>query len=116
MKIIDSTQTRLTQITLPNASGISAQVLIGKQDGAENFCMRQFTIAPDGYTPKHSHDWEHEIFFHAGTGEVFFRDTWHSVKAGIAVFIPGDMLHQIRNTGTKPLIFICLIPAGPPEL
>ncbi|MBU3914408.1 cupin domain-containing protein [bacterium] len=96
--------------------GITGRIAIGKQDGAENFCMRVFEVEKGGYTPKHSHDWEHEIFFHAGKGEVLFDGKWVAVNAGFVAFIPGGMEHQIKNQGDSKLVFVCLIPAGAPEI
>ena len=96
--------------------GVSGRVLIGKTDGAENFCMRLFEVDPGGFSPRHSHEWEHEIFIHAGTGEVFNGSSWEPVTAGTAVFIPGNQEHQLKNTGDKPMMFLCLIPSGAPEL
>jgi len=98
------------------AEGVAGRVVVGKKDGAENFCMRVFEIAPGGHSPKHAHNWEHEMFFHAGEGEVFGKDGWRPVRAGCAVFMPANEEHQVRNTGTGPLIFICLIPSTAPEL
>ena len=96
--------------------GVDGRLLIGKSDGAENFCMRLFEVAPEGFTPRHSHEWEHEIFIHAGHGSVFKEGDWISLEAGNVVFIPGNEEHQIKNTGDTPLLFLCLIPSGPPEL
>jgi quercetin dioxygenase-like cupin family protein len=98
------------------AKGIAGRVLIGKADGAENFCMRAFEIAPGGHTPKHAHAWEHEMFFHAGQGEVFGDGAWHPVAPGTVAFVPGNTEHQIRNTGDTTLTVVCLVPAGAPEL
>jgi quercetin dioxygenase-like cupin family protein len=96
--------------------GVTGRIAIGRADGAPNFCMRVFELAVDGHTPLHHHDWEHEIFFHAGQGEVLQNGRWQPVTAGTAVFIPGNERHQIRNSGQQPLVFVCLIPSGAPEL
>ena len=32
--------------------------------------MRIFEVEPEGYTPRHAHDWEHEILVHSGSGQV----------------------------------------------
>jgi quercetin dioxygenase-like cupin family protein len=98
------------------ASKVTGRIAIGKADGATNFCMRVFEIGAGGFTPRHSHDWEHEIFFHAGEGEVFHKGQWNKVSPGFVAFIPGGEEHQIRTTGTAALAFVCLIPNGPPEL
>jgi quercetin dioxygenase-like cupin family protein len=78
--------------------------------------MRVFEITPGGYTPRHQHDWEHEIFFHQGQGEVWNGHRWQPVQPGSFAFIPGREEHQIRNRGSQNLVFVCLIPAGAPEL
>jgi quercetin dioxygenase-like cupin family protein len=96
--------------------GVQGRVLIGKEDGAENFCMRIFSVDPGGFSPKHSHGWEHEIFVHSGHGAALSGDEWLPVSAGTALFIPGDREHQLKNTGDTPLVFVCLIPSGAPEL
>lgn len=98
------------------AKRVTARVAVGKADGANNFCMRVFELGEGGFTPRHSHAWEHEIFFHAGEGEVFLEGDWHKVEAGHTVFIPGDAEHQIRNTGAADLAFVCVIPSGAPEI
>jgi len=69
------------------AKGIDARVVIGKNDGGNNFYMRVFEIAPGGHTPMHTHDWEHEMFIHAGEGEVFGNNCWNPIKPGKAVLV-----------------------------
>jgi quercetin dioxygenase-like cupin family protein len=98
------------------AKGIAARVVIGKADGAENFYMRVFEIAPGGNTPLHTHAWEHEMFIHAGAGQVFGNGRWHPVQAGNVVFIPENEEHQIRNQNQELLVVVCLVPAFAPEL
>jgi quercetin dioxygenase-like cupin family protein len=64
-------------------------VVIGKQDGAQNFSMRVFEIAPGGHTPKHAHPWEHEMFIMRGkprstpraSGAGGHPATWSSSRA-----------------------------------
>jgi len=96
--------------------GVAGRVLIGKADGAENFCMRLFELSKNGFSPRHTHAWEHEIFIHSGQGADFRNGEWVPVEPGCAVFIPENEEHQMKNTGNEPFRFICMIPAGPPEL
>ena len=116
MKIKEYADVEATRFDSDIAKGVAARVVIGKGDGAPNFCMRVFEIAPGGYTPRHAHDWEHEMFVHAGSGEIFSRGQWHPLTAGKALFIPGQEEHQMRNVGQEPLVVICLIPGSAPEL
>ena len=98
------------------ARGVNARVVIGRGDGAANFYMRVFEIAPGGHTPRHRHAWEHEMFVHAGAGEIFGNGVWQPLRAGNVVFIPGNEEHQMRNTGQEPLLVVCLVPGSAPEL
>ncbi len=98
------------------AKKIAGRVLIGRADGAANFCMRLFEMGQGGHTPKHSHDWEHEIFVVSGDGEVLGNGSWQPFRAGDTVFVTPGEEHQIRNNGTELLRFICVVPSGAPEL
>ncbi len=116
MKIIKYADVQATRFDNGAAKGIAARVVIGKADGAPHFCMRVFEIGPGGHTPKHAHDWEHEMFVHAGVGEVFGNGQWNPVKSGNALFIPANEEHQIKNIGKETLIVVCLVPSKAPEL
>jgi quercetin dioxygenase-like cupin family protein len=98
------------------AKGVAGRVVIGKNDGARNFCMRVFEIGPEGNTPKHAHEWEHEIFVHSGEAEILNAGKWNKIKAGDVVLIPGNEEHQMRNPGKEKFTFVCLIPSSAPEL
>ena len=98
------------------ATGVVGRLLIGQADGAPHFAMRLFELEPGGNTPRHSHEWEHEVFVHTGKGAVWLDGKWTDVEPGTAVFVPGGEDHQFRNTGTVPFRFVCLVPRGSPEL
>lgn len=116
MKIVQTEAPRAVYVDNEVAKGVTGRVVIGAGDGADNFCMRRFDLAPGGHTPRHAHAWEHEIFFHAGNGEIFRSGEWIAVGPGHAAFVPGGEEHQIRNVGSEPLTFLCLIPSGVPEI
>ena len=99
--------------TAKNAWG---RVVIGKADGANNFCMRVFELHEGGSSDFHQHDWEHEVFVHSGHGEVMIDGKTFELDAGSVIFIPGGHKHQLKNNGKEPLIFACVIPSGAPEL
>ena len=63
--------------------------------------MRQFEVAPGGYTPKHSHPYEHEVFVLEGNGVVLEGDREHTLKPGDVVFVVPGEVHQFRNTGPR---------------
>jgi len=92
------------------ASKTKVRWLITEEIGAYNFAMRLFEMAPDGSSPLHTHPWEHEVFILDGEGQLFDGKTALPFKAGDVVFVLPDERHQFKNTGKKPLKFLCLIP------
>ena len=90
--------------------GVTKRVLVSEADGAPNFIMRQFTIAPGGNTPYHTHDWEHVVYVLSGTGQVRKTDGACDLVAGSAVLVLPDEEHGFVNTGNTPLVFLCSIP------
>jgi quercetin dioxygenase-like cupin family protein len=97
-------------VEMEGASGCRVRWLLGQQDGTPTFAMRQFEVAPGGYTPRHFHPYEHEVFVLEGEGVVYEGDQAHALKAGDVVFVKPDEVHQFKNTGKVPLKFLCLIP------
>ena len=97
-------------VTMEGASGVTVRWLIGENDGAPNFAMRQFTLEPGGHTPRHIHPYEHEVFVIEGEGIIVENDIELPLRAGDVVFVKPDDVHQFRNTGSAPLKFLCLIP------
>lgn len=90
--------------------GVNIRWLITEEDGAKNFVMRYFEIAPGGQTPHHSHDWEHEVFILEGRCQVTCGNRTRTVGPGFVVFVPSHKSHQFRNVGKIPVGFLCLVP------
>lgn len=110
MKVAQCERIEAAPVETEGAVGCRIRCLIGEPDGAPSFSMRQFEVAPGGYTPKHSHGHEHEVFVLEGTGVVFEGDREHPLGPGTVVFVPPNQPHQFRNTGAVALRFLCLIP------
>jgi len=91
-------------------SKLKVRWLITKEMGAPNFAMRLFEMAPKGYSPFHSHPWEHEVFILEGEGILLSEQGEKKFKAGDVVFILPNEKHQFKNNGEKTLKFICLVP------
>jgi len=92
------------------ASKLKVRWLITKEMGAENFAMRLFEIEPKGYSPFHSHPWEHEVFILKGEGLVIGEEEKRKFKAGNVIFVPPNEKHQFKNNGEKTIKFLCLVP------
>lgn len=96
---------------MDGAAGAKMRMLIGPDDGAGTFHMRQFEVAPGGHTPHHTHDYEHEILILGGQGVAKSAAGERPFHAGDVIFVPAGEKHQFVNSGSDPLTFICLIPA-----
>jgi quercetin dioxygenase-like cupin family protein len=92
------------------ARDVEIRWLLHGPDGAETFHMRRFTVAPGGHTPRHEHDWEHEVYILEGSGVVVGPDGETPVAPGDCMLIPGGQEHQFRNEGSEPLTFLCMVP------
>ncbi len=110
MKVAHYDQVEEKVVDMPGAEGCTVRWLIGQEEGAPNFAMRRFEVAPGGHTPKHSHDYEHEVYVLAGTGVVLEGETEHTIAAGDTVYVKPNEVHQFRNTGQQNLTFLCLVP------
>lgn len=115
MKVNHVEQVAAAPVTMPGAHGCTVRWLVGQPDGAPNFAMRQFEVAPGGYTPKHSHPYEHEVFVLEGEGIVLEGNTAHPLHAGDVIYVAPDDVHQFRNTGSRPMKFLCMVPHVGPD-
>ena len=79
-------------------------------EGSSNFAVRHCEIGSGGYSPHHSHAWEHEIFVLEGNGVVLGDKETKSIKTGDSVSISVKEIHQIKNNSKKPLRILCIIP------
>lgn len=98
-------------VEMEGADRAKVRWLIAEKDGAPNFYMRLFEIAPGGHSPLHRHNYEHEIFILEGSGMAIYGGEKYSLEPGHFLFIPPDEEHQLQNTGDGTLKFLCLIPA-----
>ena len=90
--------------------GVVKREVITADDGAPNFCMRVFEVAPGSSTPSHSHPWEHEVFVLSGRGVVVSGKGETQIAKDSVIFVPPDEHHCFMNNGDEVLRIICVIP------
>jgi len=110
MQLKKLTDVPASDVTMEGAAGCCVRWLIGDGEKAPTFAMREFEVAPGGHTPKHFHDYEHEVYVLAGNGTIIDGDKERPLAAGNVVFVAPNDVHQFRNTGKEPMRFLCLIP------
>jgi quercetin dioxygenase-like cupin family protein len=111
VKIANIQQIPAKKVEMDGAKDCKVQLAVTPRDGAPNFAMRIFEIAPGGHTPLHHHPYEHEIFVMEGAGTVWRDGKDVPLKHGDVLYIPADEQHQFKNAGASPFKFLCLIPA-----
>lgn len=100
---------------LPGATGVTMRLMVGRADGAPTFAMRLFEVEPGGHTPRHQHNYEHEIMVLAGRGQIVCGSGGNTIRplnTGDVVFMPANEMHQFRNVGDQPLQFLCMVPTA----
>ncbi len=111
MLIRNIDQTPMTPVQMPGVQGASMAVMVGRQDGAPNFALRQFKVEPGGHTPRHSHDYEHEVFIVSGSGTILLEGAQRPIRAGDTIYVPANEEHQFRSA-SDGLRFLCLVPVS----
>lgn len=110
MKIKNVFNVKLKDVEMEGAEGCKIRWLIHQKDGANNFAMRLFEIAPGGHSPLHTHNFEHEVYILEGEGILFYEGQEYKFKKDYFIFVEPNKEHQFKNTGKNTLKFLCLIP------
>jgi len=105
-------QVEFAPVRMQGADRVTMAMMVGREDGAPNFSMRQFRVEPGGHTPRHAHDYEHEVLVLAGAGTALLQGQDRPIGAGDVLYVPADSEHQFRADQGQELRFICLVPAS----
>jgi len=101
-------------VGMEGAAGVRMAVMVGRADGAPHFALRQFEVEPGGHSPRHSHDYEHEVFVVSGRGTVLVEGEERALRPGDVVYVPANTEHQFRASSADGsaagLRFLCLVP------
>jgi len=110
MLIRNVNETPTEPVSMEGVRGAEMAIMVGRADGAPNFALRQFRVESGGHTPRHSHDYEHEVYVVAGSGAVLLEGEYRPVRAGDVVYVPALEEHQFRADGGDELRFLCVVP------
>ena len=100
------------EVQMDGVSGAKMSIMVGREDSAPNFSLRSFEVQAGGHTPKHSHDYEHEVYVVSGYGEVLLDGKQHTIKGGDVIYVPANELHQftVSDGAAESLRFLCVVP------
>ncbi len=110
MKVVDFKDVKAEEVKEPGSKDVTVRWLISEKDGAPNFAMRLFEVEPGGFTPYHTHSWEHEVFVLQGKGILVTEKKNLPLTKDDAAFVPPDKKHQFKNDTDERFAFICVVP------
>jgi quercetin dioxygenase-like cupin family protein len=110
MKITNFKDVKVEKVKEPGSKGVTIRWLISQEDGAPNFAMRLFEVEPGGFTPYHTHSWEHEVFILQGKGILVTEEKNFPLKKDDTAFVPPNKKHQFKNDSDERFSFICVVP------
>ena len=97
-------------MTMPGAQGCGDADVVWAGGGCPNFAMRKFTVKAGGETPRHRHDYEHEVYILAGEGVAFGNGKENAIRAGDALYVPANEVHRFGTRGGR--VGVCMHGAG----
>jgi len=92
--------------------GVTKQVLIGRDDGAERYAVRYFELEPGARSSLDRHEHDHGVVILRGHGRLLLGETAHDVAFGDAIYIGPNEVHQLENTSAEPFGFLCVVTGG----
>lgn len=93
------------------ADQATRQIMIGQDEGSENFHLRYFAVQPGGYTSLDQHPHDHGVYLLHGRARLRLGEAMHEIAAGDVVYISGNEVHQFFAYDDEPFGFLCIVPA-----
>ncbi len=94
--------------------GATKRILLGPDEGSNNFRVRYFRLQPGGHSRLEQHPHEHGVYILHGRALVRHGDETAELGAGDVIYIRGDEWHQLRTIGDEALGFLCVVPGHAP--
>ncbi len=118
MKHVRSQDVPADIVREPGAKQATIKRLIDTTDGADRFVLSLFELLPNGSTPPHYHDWEHEVFILSGVLQLVLPAENRTVDlhAGDVVFIPRGEPHGFISGADEGCRFLVVAPTERPPV
>jgi quercetin dioxygenase-like cupin family protein len=118
MKITHADDVPQVIVREPGAKNVTLRRLIDTPDGADRFLMSMFEMEPNGATPPHYHDWEHELYVLSGSLRLTqpVEGVEHPLRQGDVVFIPRGEPHGMVTGPEERCRLLLIAPAERPPV
>jgi quercetin dioxygenase-like cupin family protein len=110
MKLVNSFQAE-PMVVETEGQGVTGRPLVNSSDGATRIALKQFEVAPGGYTAHRAYHSERVIYILAGEGALRTAAGDRELTSGDTALLQGGEKHQITNPGAGILCFLCMTPA-----
>ena len=109
MKVNHHTDIELKPVEMEGAANTKVRQLIGANVSAANFAMRMFEIDPGGHTPRHQHDYEHEIYVLEGEMDYRHGEKTYALGPGDSLYFDPQTAHGPDRLLVLPIRFLAVI-------
>ncbi|HET6424947.1 MAG TPA: cupin domain-containing protein, partial [Planctomycetaceae bacterium] len=83
--------------------------LIGAFGESTAFDLRYFEIAPGGYSSREKHVHAHVVIGVRGQGTLVSGESVQPMAPWDIAYVPSLRAHQLRNDGSEPFGFLCIV-------
>jgi ribulose-bisphosphate carboxylase large chain len=83
--------------------------LVGAFGESTAFDLRYFEIAPGGYSSREKHVHAHVVIGVRGQGTLISGESPQPIAPWDVAYVPSLRAHQLRNDGTEPFGFLCIV-------
>lgn len=105
-KTVDQEAVQAQLVSGDGATGLLYKTLIAPGEG-RLLSANLVTVAPQGVTRKHQHEWEQVNYILSGRGTLLTGDgEERQVSAGMLIHIPADELHWFENNSEESLVLL----------
>ncbi|ERN42203.1 mannose-6-phosphate isomerase [Rubidibacter lacunae KORDI 51-2] len=80
-----------------------------KQPIALRYSLAHAIVPPGQVSVPHALKTSEVYYIISGTGEMHIDDEAQLIGPGDAVYIPPNAKQYVRNTGSEPLLFVCMV-------
>lgn len=87
-------------------------LISGDKTPSEEITMGIFEVPPGKHLGTHHHAPPEAYFVYEGTGNVVVDNREHTVNAGSVVYVPGNAVHGINNSGSTTLKLVWMFPVS----
>lgn len=105
-------RTSESQQRMTETKELSIIDLATQQNGTDTIMVQRALLQPGCSSTPHFHDRQEVVVFLAGTVDILYNETMHTVLAGDTFIIDANTIHQVINNGSEVSDALVCMPIG----